>query len=343
MSDTDQDDGFDKAFENFGEEPKQPETPSAEPPKKDEEPTPPAPADDKQPKEGEDDANKDKPSDKPEGTPPASDSKPAASEGDKPPSGEEKPGEGKPAEADAPKDEGTPPAPEEPKPLTEEAVKDIIQNLRTEERTSGKELDATTKDVMDAYYPDGLSNVLVDQATGKELRTPQDVVDASGGEMSVEQAAQWLMNEQFKLDKQISEIKDDAKRIAETTLNFKRDSMVVLQKYDPLFKAYPHLQKKAFDLMMKQVKADEKKGVILSAPDVIDLYDTYLEPYQLAFEHSTQQSATNNTTPSESDKPPAPTPGTSDRLDESGDAGATPPDDPNDFAQQVSKELAKDI
>jgi hypothetical protein len=49
---------------------------------------------------------------------------------------------------------------------------------------TGRALEDTTNEVMDAYYPDGLSNTLVDQASGKELKTPQDVVDASGGNMS---------------------------------------------------------------------------------------------------------------------------------------------------------------
>jgi hypothetical protein len=35
---------------------------------------------------------------------------------------------------------------------------------------------------------------------------------------------------------------------------------------------------------MKQVKADKEKGVILSAPDVMEHYDDYLEPYQQAYE-----------------------------------------------------------
>lgn len=325
MADTAEDD-FDKAFEGFGEEPTtgvtppvaEPPTPpaqpgaAAEPPKADEPPvTPPA----QEPKKDDE---------TPPATPPADPAK--------------KPEEG----AEPPKAPETPPAPEEPKPLTEESVTSIIRNIRTEERASEKELQNTTNEVMEAYYPEGLSNVLVDQQSGKELRTPQDVVDASGGELSNEEAAQWLMNEQFKLDKQISDIKADATKIAETTVNFKRDSVAALQKYEPLFKAYPHLQKKSFELLMKQVKADTDKGVILAAPDVMDLYDTYLEPYQQAYEYSTKQPATNP--PAASATPPAPAaPGAEDRLDEGGDGGQSAPDDPNDFAQQVTKELAKGI
>lgn len=260
-----------------------------------------------------------------EGTPPA-------------PSDDKKPEEG----AQPPKAPEAPPAPEEPvapQPLTKDDVTSIIRDIQMSERTSGKELDTTTQEVLEAYYPEGLSNTLVDEKSGRELRTPADVVEASGGTMSTEEAAQWLMNEQFKLDQQVANIKNQAKEIAETTVNFKRDSMAVLQKYEPLFKWQPSLQKKAFDLMMKQVKVDEQRGVILSAPDVMDLYDTYLEPYQQAYVFANNQSPTNPVpNPNEPPKPTA-----EDRMDISGDGGPAPVDDPNDFAQQVSKELSKPL
>jgi hypothetical protein len=48
-------------------------------------------------------------------------------------------------------------------------------------------------------------------------------------------------------------------------------------------------------------------------------------------------------TPGAPATPPAPTPGVDDRLDEGGDGGASPVDDPNDFAQQVTKELTRGL
>lgn len=245
----------------------------------------------------------------------------------------------KPAEEDAAKPQNPATPPEEdnqPKPLTEEGVLRLLREAQTQEQDMAKELRSTYNDVLSAYYPEGLSDVLIDQNTGKELRTPQDVVDATDGALTMEQATQWLMNEEYKLKKNIEDIKRQAAEIAETTVNFKRDAISAVQKYEPLFKAYPQLQEKVFNLMMQQVQADTEKGVILKAPDVIDLYDTYLEPYQKAYEFSTQQSATNQT------PPPAPKPTQDDRLDEGegGDGGVTPVDDPTDFAQQVTKELA---
>lgn len=291
-------------------------TPAPEPPKEE-----PKPAD--EPKKDEEPA---KP--KEDGSPKEP---PKASADDK------KPEEG----AEPPKAPEAPATPsEEAKPLTKDDVTSILRDIKLEERSTGKELEDTTNEVLNAYYPDGLSNTLIDQKSGKELRTPQDVVDASGGEMSTEEAAQWLMNEQYKLDQEVKQIKDDARKVAETTVNFKRDAITVLQKYDPLFKAYPQLQTKVWNKMMKQVKADEKKGVILSAPDVLEYYDDYLEPYQQAFEFNQGQSAT-APTPSSAPEPPKPT--AEDRMDEGGDGGITVPDDPNDFAQQVNKELAKEI
>lgn len=318
MSDADFEDDFDKAFENFGDAPAQPAAPAEEPAQ----PvvTPPAPA----PVAPKEEA---KPNEQPVETPKEEE---PAKPGDAP-KAEENP---KPPETPA-----TPPVEEAPQPLTKDDVTSIIRNLQISERSSGKELETATNDVLESYYPEGLSNDLVDQNTGKVLKTPQDVVEATNGQMSMEDAAQWLMNEQFKLDREVADIKGKATQIAETTINFKRDSVAALEKYDPLFKAFPMLQEKAFNLMMKQTKVDKEKGVILAAPDVLDLYDTYLEPYQLAYEHSTKQPAT-NATPAPA-APATPAPGLEDRLDDTGDGGTSPVDDPNDFAQQVKKELAK--
>ena len=315
MSDLDHEKEFDKAFEGFGDD-KQPEQP-VDPPK-----------DDPVQEDGGKDDTEPKEDKKPELEEPKEET-PEPKEDDKE---ELKPTLKKEEE---PKEE----TPEPNQPLTKEDVTSIISNMRTEERTSAKEVEETTKEVLDAYYPEGLSKTLTD-TNGKELRTPQDVVEASGGDMTTEEAAQWLLNEQYKLDKQINEINESARAIAETTINFKRDSVTALQKYEPLFKEYPYLQKKVFDKLMKQVKHDKEKGVILSAPDVMEHYDDYLEPYQLAFEHTKNQPATNPTSPPE-EKKPEPKPTADDRLDEGGDGGSTAPNDPNDFAQQVGKELAK--
>jgi hypothetical protein len=244
-------------------------------------------------------------------------------------------GEEKETQPDAPQEKKTEDAPpqEQPTPLTKDDFKSIINELRNEERVSGRELEETTKTVIDAYYPNGLSRTLVDES-GKELKTPQDVVDASGGTMDIEEATKWLMNEQFKLDKQISEIEGTAKQIAEQTVKFRRDGETVLAKYEPLFKAYPQVQKKVFDQYMKLVNYDKDKDVVLSAPDMEEFYDMVLDPYRLAFEYSQNKPATEPEKPAE---PPKPT--KDDRLDVSGDGGASEVDDPNDFAAQVRKEL----
>lgn len=331
---SDAEDNFDEAFKGFGEDPApatpptgDPQTPPATPPVAVEPP--------KKEEEGKPDASKDNPTgDKPEGTPKPDEEKPTLDNSDKPADPAAKPDEGKPAEPATPAPE-TP-----PQPLTKDDVQSVVKDLLTSERMSSKELDTAAKEVLDAYYPDGLSNQLIDEKTGKVLKTPQDVVEAAGGNMTVEEAAQWLLNEQYRVDNDVATIKNQAKEIAETTVNFKRDSLAVLQKYEPLFKQYPHLQKKSFDLMMKQVKVDEKRGVILSAPDVMDLYDTYLEPYQQAYEFSTKQSATNPVAPT---TPEPPKPSAEDRMDEGGDGGQSPVNDPHDFAQQVTKELAKPL
>lgn len=319
MSDIDHDEEFEKAFEGFGED-KPVDQPKDDPIQED------GGKDDTEPKESK--KNEQPAQQQPQEDPanPGQDPAKPAEEGAQPPTPPTTP----------PVDE----APEAPQPLSEDSIRRLLNEVRTEERMAGKELDLTTQEVLEAYYPTGLSNVLVDQSSGKELRTPQDVVDASNGTMSMEQATQWLMNEQYKLDQDIAKIKDDAKNLAELNVTFKSDAVAALQKYEPLFTAYPHLQKKVYDKLMKQVEIDSQKGIILKAPDVMEFYDDQLEYPMMAFEQSQGKPATSPVTPVQA--PPA-QPGMDDRLDEGGDGGVSPVDDPNDFAQQVNKALSEPL
>ena len=225
-----------------------------------------------------------------------------------------------------------------PKPLTIDDVRTAISDMRNDERTSAKELDTLTDEVLKQYYPDGLSNVLVDSATGKELRSPQDVVDVSGGTMSVEEAQQWLLNEQYKLDTNIAKIKDDARNLAETNANFGRGIDRVINKYKAVFEKFPEQQQKIYKQYMKQVTIDDQKNLVLSAPDVEDFYDFAMEPYVLAYANMQAQQTT---IPPAEDKPKIPEskPSIKDRLDESGDGGSTGREaDPNN-ADESLKEL----
>lgn len=259
-----------------------------------------------------------------------------------PPAGDAPKKEEDPAKPETPEAPGAPEEPVAAQPLTKQDVADVIKQMRDDDRISTTDIKEATDDVMKAYYPEGLSNTLVDQSSGKELKTPQDVVDASNGEMTTEAAAQWLINEQYKLDQKIESIRGDAQKVAETTITFRNNSLAALQKYEPLFKAYPKLQAKVAEKMMKFVKSDLEKNVVLSAPDPLEFYDDYLEPYMQAYEYSTKQSATNSVpapgTPEAPATPPAPS--AADRMDEGGDGGASEVDDPNNFAQQVVKDLA---
>lgn len=304
-------DVFDKAFDGFGEEEK-PTEPVAEEPKEE---TPKV-----------DEPTEEKPTEDPANAEAPDEEKPENSE--------------EPEEPTAPKtEEPVSEQPEAPAPLTKDDLQTAIKDVISSNQNSADTLDKTTEEVVSKYYPDGLSNKLTDSNTGKVLETPQDVVDASGGEMTIEEASQWLINEQFKLDRAVSDARADARKVAETTIKFERDSAEVLQKYEPLFKAFPGVQQKVWDAFKPLVKADEDKGFILSSPDMAQFYDTMLEPYRLAYEQQSQQPATNPVTPPPAPEPPKPT--AEDRMDVSGDGGVSEPNDPNNFAQQVEKELSK--
>lgn len=269
-----------------------------------------------------------------------------------PPQGEPTP----PAPEVQPQKPETPGAPSEPrqeeaapaKPLTAEDVSRLLSEERAREHDEAKSLDQMEKDVLAAYYPQGLSNVLLDEKSGREIRTPQDVVELSNGTMSTEEAAQWLMNEQYKLDAKIAEIKGSARELAEVNNNFRSGATRVLDQYKPIFDKYPALQQKVYSNYMKQVKVDDKKDLVLSAPDIEDYYRDFMEPYVMAFGFSQQQVAAAAPAPPAGAPaapaapgapaiPDAPRQTAADRMDVSGDGGVSDEADPSDPNDSLSK------
>lgn len=252
-------------------------------------------------------------------------------------------------EAEAPAAPGETPAPPAPveeqpaKPLTAEEVRSIVTNIRDEERNSGKELRALEDEVISKYYPEGLSNVLIDEKSGMELRTPQDVVDASGGEMSMEDAAKWLMNEQYKLDKTVSDIRESARELAQTNRNFKDGATRVIERYQYIFDRYPALQGKVYKNYMKAVKMDSEKDLILSAPDIEEYYADFMEPYVMALGAKPAAQAPAQSSPAQAATAPATIPESKqtpeDRMDISGDVGGGDGSDgnPNDPESSLNK------
>ena len=257
---------------------------------------------------------------------------------------DDKSGEEKPNPDDKSDGEEKPEQP--PTPLTKEDVQAAFREARDSERNSTKELEELTDEVVKKYYPEGLTNVLVDEKTGKELRTPQDVIDVTDGKMSHEEAWRWLNNEQQKLDQKVSQIKDQARNIAETNANFSTGIDRVLQKYKPVFEAFEKqgIQQKIYKAFMKQVRMDEGKELVLSSPDVEEFYDLVMEPYLLAYgnmQTSKAGQATQTPPPQQNDAPKIPDskPSIDDRLDESGDGGGNKNDeaDPNDANDSLNK------
>lgn len=237
-----------------------------------------------------------------------------------------------------------PQEPVEPKPLTEDNLRSIISELRQEEHDSTKQFDDVYKDIQSRYYPDGISRVLTDTVTGREIRTAQDVIELSGNpDLTIEEAERWRLVAQAKLDSQVAEIEATTRNIAEQTIALDRGAQRVQEKYGELFKAYPALERKITAQYLKTVKIDKDTSAILSAPnDIVEYYDFALEPYQLAFEASKSGNGGGTTPPVAPPviPPIATPPNKDDRLDEHGDGGASDDDDdPNDFEAQLRKEF----
>lgn len=239
---------------------------------------------------------------------------------------------------DKPKDEPETPA----APLTKDDVKSVISDFRNEERSLDKALNEATDTVLDAYFPEGLNDKLIDENTGKELRTPQDVVDATDGKMGMDQASQWLENEKYKLKQDIKNIKENAEKIAESDMSFRKDALTALKKYDPLFQSEggSKIQEKVWNSFQKQIVMDKTGKFVAKAPDILEYYDDYLEPHRLKFEQDQQKAATANVNPEPEKAPEPPKPTKEDRMDINGDGGASEPLADDDFAGHLKRELA---
>lgn len=217
-----------------------------------------------------------------------------------------------------------------------------MAEVRDQERNSAKVLDEAEKEVLNVYYPQGLSNTLVDEETGKEIKSPQDVVDLSKGTMTTEEATQWLLNEQYKLDKQVAEIKSSARELAEVNHNFKQGAVRVLETYKDVFDKFPGLQTKVYKNYMKTVKMDTEKDLVLTASDIEEYYRDFMEPYVMAasFKGSAPAGVPAPAAPPAPEQAPAPSQipeskqTAKDRMDVTGDGGVgndnkPDPNDPN--------------
>lgn len=216
---------------------------------------------------------------------------------------------------------------EKPETSVKEDLKSILNDIRNEETTSKKEIDSTYNEVIETYYPDGLSNVLVDKS-GEEIKTIEDVIRLSGDTLTAEEAGRWLLNEQQQLNQRIEQEKTKARDIAETNISFVKSSNRVLDRYKDVFTKHPDVQARVYEQFMKTVQMDKQHNIIISAPvDIEEFYSIALAGYENA--------------PTAVQPTPAPKQTASDRLDVSGDGGEGEVDDPNDFEQQIRKEFSK--
>lgn len=238
-----------------------------------------------------------------------------------------------------------PPVEEEPTPpavLTRDDFKSLLNELRTEERASTKQLDAVKSDIESRYYPNGISRVMVDEKTGLAIRTAQDVLDlADNPDLTIEQAESWRLAKQSEWDANVREIEDKIRNIAEQTVALETGTINVMNRYEELFKAAPQLERKLMAQYFKTVSVDKNTNTILSAPvDIEEFFDIALEPYQTAFEAQKQATTTQQQTTT---TPPIQKPSKDDRLDEFGDgAGGSDDDDPDDFEAQLKKEFGRE-
>lgn len=201
---------------------------------------------------------------------------------------------------------------EEKPALNRDDIKAALKEVEQEKTSYADEIQTTTKDVLDTFYPQGIDRQLRDK-DGDPIKSIEDVMDRvnprTGENFTEEEAGRWLLQEQQALNKQIEELETSAQRVAEVNVNLKNDANRVVDKYGDILTKYPSLADKAKALYERTLRRDAKTGVTLEAPiDLLDFYDTFLEPYVTGVVQSPPP-------PPPAEEPPKPPKDPNDRAD----------------------------
>ena len=203
---------------------------------------------------------------------------------------EETPEEAPEAEEEVKEEPEAPEVPEEKPSLSSEDIKKALREVEAEKASYTDEVKSTTKEVLESFYPEGIDRQLRDK-DGDPIKSIEDVMERidprTGENFTEERAASWLLEEQQKLNKQVEELEASAERVAEVNINLKKDAERVVEKYADVLKNNPKVAEKARALYENTLRKDPKTGITLEAPlDLIEFYDTFLEPYILAAENT---------------------------------------------------------
>ena len=199
---------------------------------------------------------------------------------------------GKPGDADdAAEDDGEKPADEAPaddepeeKPATREEIKAALRELDQEKQTASDTRSQLKNEVLETLYPEGIDRQLRD-ADGDPITGIEDLTKLinpkTNDYFTDEEAAQWLLGAQQKLNQDIEQMENYAYEVADTNLTLKEGTDYIQEKMGDVLAAFPEVADQLLEAYTATLVKDPKTGVIIKAPvDVVKFYSVALKPYQ---------------------------------------------------------------
>lgn len=235
-------------------------------------------------KEGDKDADKDKPAGvPPEGAPKPDDKKPTPAEGDKP-ADKDKPDGAEGEDKDKP-GEGEPQPPEPPDDPEARAYRQRQRQLAEDEA-------AIKTDIRKQLFSD-VQTELTD-ADGDPIRSIEDVQKLTnpntGKPFTEEEAGAWLLAAKKHLNERNEEVEKKIDGIAQANLDLRDWSDAVRTKYGEFIKANPGIWQPIWAEYERTLEKDEKSELITRAPVNLERFvDVALAPHIKLVETTQQQ------------------------------------------------------
>jgi len=170
------------------------------------------------------------------------------------------------------------------KHTTKDDIKEALREMEQEKELSAENRNELRSEVIKEMFPDGIDKKLYDSA-GDEIKGIDDVTKLinpkTGDYFTDEEAAQWLMDSNKKLNDDVAQLEAYADEIVDTNISLKDGADRVAELYGDVLEQFPEVADKLLDAYSRTLQKDEKTGIITKAPvDVVEFYAMALAPYK---------------------------------------------------------------
>lgn len=205
------------------------------------------------------------------------------------------------SDADSDGDDAPEPKAEEPAAKDEpeeryapkDAIKEALKELELESRRDN-EVKSQLKDaVLERLYPEGIDRQLRD-SDGDPIRGIDDLMQLenpkTGGLFTEDEAGQWLLSAQQKLNTEVEKMESYAERVVEVDANLRDGANRVEQVYGEILTKHPEVADRIQEQYSKTMVRDPNSGLIIDMPvDIVEFYATALSGYSEAEQLRQQQ------------------------------------------------------